>query len=87
MEKTCYEDEVIMDLYKCNYNILTSQKKIAECVQKTCGVIKIKPYENPLASNSVHDKNNLGSMVKNNYFNFIFSPSSNNVDFIHLNPN
>lgn len=48
LKKTEYGVELIIDLYNCNYSIITSRKKICEFAKEICKFIKMKPYGKPL---------------------------------------
>ncbi|MGE4554890.1 MAG: S-adenosylmethionine decarboxylase family protein [Candidatus Paceibacterota bacterium] len=40
-----FGQELIMDLYDCNGDIIKSKKKILEYIDKICKVIKVKKYK------------------------------------------
>ncbi len=44
MKKKIYGYELIMDLYECDRDIITSRKKLKEYVDKLCKLIKMKKY-------------------------------------------
>lgn len=44
MKKKTYGYELIMDLYECEVNILSSKKKLREYVDKLCKLIKMKKF-------------------------------------------
>ncbi|MBT9169457.1 MAG: Polyamine aminopropyltransferase [Syntrophomonadaceae bacterium] len=48
LKKTEYGIELIVDLYDCDYSIITSQKKLRQFAKEICEVIKMKPYGEPL---------------------------------------
>lgn len=56
LEKEKYGEELIIDLYGCDYTILSSTEKVKEWAEKTCGVIKMKPYGQAIAPNFGHAK-------------------------------
>jgi spermidine synthase len=57
LEKERYGEELILDLYGCDYSILASTAKVAEWAKKTCGVIQMKPFGEPIAPDFGHGKN------------------------------
>ncbi len=44
MKGKIYGYELIMNLYECDKNIITSRKKLKEYVDKLCKLIKMKKY-------------------------------------------
>ena len=58
-EKT-YGFELVMDLKDCNYDIITSKKKLQEFVDKLCDLIEMKKYGKTFlpyfGENEVHTK-------------------------------
>ena len=48
MGKKIFGYELIMDLYECDEQVITSKKKIKEYVDTLCKVIKMKQYGKPL---------------------------------------
>lgn len=48
MIKKIYGYELMMDLYGCEKNVLTSKKKLQEYIDKLCKLIKMKKYRKTL---------------------------------------
>ncbi len=48
LKKTEYGIELIVDLYDCDYSVITSRKKLRQFAREICEVIKMKPYGEPL---------------------------------------
>ena len=48
LKKTEYGQELIIDLYDCDYSTLTSREKLYRFAKELCKVIKMKPYGEPL---------------------------------------
>lgn len=48
LKKTEYGQELIVDLYDCDYSILTSREKLYYFARELCKVIRMKPYGKPL---------------------------------------
>jgi S-adenosylmethionine/arginine decarboxylase-like enzyme len=48
MGKKIFGYELVMDLYECDKDIITSRKKIKEYVDTLCKLIKMKQYGKPL---------------------------------------
>ncbi len=48
LKKTDYGIELVVDLYGCDYEAITSHKKLAQFAKELCKVIGMKPYGEPL---------------------------------------
>jgi len=48
LKKTEYGIELVVDLYNCNYETITSRAKLRQFASEICKVIKMKPYGEPL---------------------------------------
>ena len=48
LKKTEYGIELIVDLYDCDYSVISSREKIKQFAEEMCKVIKMKPYGKPL---------------------------------------
>ena len=48
LKKTEYGVELILDLYECDYSIITSKEKLYRFAKELCDFIKMKPYGEPL---------------------------------------
>jgi S-adenosylmethionine decarboxylase len=48
MGKKIFGYELVMDLYECDIDVITSKKKIKEYVDTLCRLIKMKQYGKPL---------------------------------------
>ncbi len=48
LKKTDYGIELVVDLYGCDYSIITSRKKLRQFAKELCRVIGMKPYGEPL---------------------------------------
>ncbi len=44
MKRTVFGYELVMDLFDCNKNIISSKKKLQEYTDKLCKLIKMKKY-------------------------------------------
>ena len=44
MKRTVFGYELVMNLYKCDKDIITSKKKLQEYIDKLCKLIKMKKY-------------------------------------------
>lgn len=51
LKKTEYGIELIVDLYDCDYSVITSQNKLRKFAKEVCQVIKMKPYGEPIIPN------------------------------------
>lgn len=60
MKKKTYGYELIMDLYECEIDIISSKKKLQEYVDKLCNLIKMKKFGKTLipyfGDNAVYTK-------------------------------
>lgn len=54
LSKTEYGQELVIDLYGCDYETLISPKKNLEFLKKVCEVIKMKPYGRPFVADFGH---------------------------------
>lgn len=54
LKKTEYGQELIADLYDCDYSIISSKKKLYQFAKQMCQVIKMKPYGEPLIPDFGH---------------------------------
>jgi len=50
LKKTEYGQELIIDLYGCDYSVLTSREKLLQFTKEICKVIKMKPYGEPFVA-------------------------------------
>ncbi|HUV81004.1 MAG TPA: polyamine aminopropyltransferase [Patescibacteria group bacterium] len=48
LKKTEYGVELIIDLYDCDYSVITSRKKLYQFAKDLCEVLKMKPYGEPI---------------------------------------
>jgi len=48
LKKTEYGVELILDLYECDYSVITSKEKLYRFTKELCDFIKMKPYGEPL---------------------------------------
>ena len=46
--KTIFGWELILDLYECNNDTISSEEKIKEFAEKLCKILKMKAYGEPL---------------------------------------
>ena len=54
LKKTEYGQELIVDLYDCDYSVISSREKLYQFSRKMCQVIKMKPYGQPLIPDFGH---------------------------------
>lgn len=54
LKKTEYGQELVVDLYDCDYSIISSREKLHQFVRRMCEVIKMKPYGEPLIPDFGH---------------------------------
>ena len=54
LKKTEYGQELIVDLYDCNYSLLNSTVALRRFVKELCQIIKMKPYGEPLIPDFGH---------------------------------
>lgn len=54
LKKTEYGMELIVDLYDCDYSVLTSRGKLYQFAKEICKVIKMKPYGKPFIPDFGH---------------------------------
>lgn len=54
LKKTEYGQELIIDLYGCDYSIISSREKLYRFAKEICRVIKMKPYGEPLIPDFGH---------------------------------
>lgn len=51
LKKTEFGKELIVDLYDCDYSVITSKKKLYQFAKEICEVIDMKPYGEPIIPN------------------------------------
>jgi len=56
VKKKIFGYELIIDLFECDNETLSSKNKIKEYVETLCKLIKMKPYGKPLIPHFGHDK-------------------------------
>lgn len=56
LEQSEWGREVIIDLYGCDYGIISSTEKLREFASKLCDVIKMKPFGDPIIPDFGHAK-------------------------------
>lgn len=54
LKKTEYGQELIIDLYDCNYSLLNSTEKLRNFPKELCKIIKMKPYGEPFIPDFGH---------------------------------
>lgn len=54
LKKTEYGQELVVDLYDCDYSIISSREKLYQFARQMCEVIKMKPYGEPLIPDFGH---------------------------------
>jgi S-adenosylmethionine/arginine decarboxylase-like enzyme len=50
LKKTEYGTELVIDLYDCDYSVITSQKKLLQFAKEVCEVINMKPFGKPFVA-------------------------------------
>ncbi|MDO8424473.1 MAG: polyamine aminopropyltransferase [bacterium] len=54
LKKTEYGQELVVDLYDCDYSIISSREKLYQFARQMCEVINMKPYGEPLIPDFGH---------------------------------